>query len=292
MTRRRPITPLFAALYLLQVMLLVIWHMLSSNADRPDRIAMTILTAALTGGIDLLSAHLLRRAIDQTERAHATREAEELERSLQAYSNMAEQEARMVASISLAVEHELALARETLSCGRPGEVSAHMQAGLDLASEAYSLQHGNIVIAAVLEAQRRRCDTKGIRLNADVALPAEVGIPDIELGTMVLSLIDYIRESCEQANFGDSDKREINVRMLADLGQLVIEVEGPITKNRSTRRWGREQAFQTKGSIAVVKEISERYGGIIDLEDKGRMRRVAVMLSMNEDHASLIQADN
>ena len=277
MNRRRIISILFVALYALQLALLIYWHALASTAGSPS-IILTVLTAILAGVIDAASARFLQHAIDQTEKAHAAQAAERLERSLQEYSNMAEHEARMVSNISRAIERELESARSDLSRGEIDGAYARMQTSLDMASEAYSLQHDNIVIAAVLDAQRRQCESKGIELKAQVALPAEIGLPDIELATMVFSLIDYAQDNCEQMDRKADATPTICVRMLADLGQLVVEVKGPRPKERIARRRKGEQAIHSDGNLAVVKEMAERYNGIMEIDDGSKTCRVSVML--------------
>lgn len=194
----------------------------------------------------------------------------------------------MVANISRAIERELASAREKLSRGEVDSAYTHMQTGLDMASEAYSLQHGNIVMTAVLEAQKRQCANKGIGLNAKVVLPAELGIPDIELATMIFSLIDFARENCEALSNRVGQEPVIHIRMLTDLGQLVVDVEGPIVKKLVARRRG-DQTLYANGSIAVVREMTERYGGIMDFDDHGKTCRVSVMIPIGKGLAAQLQ---
>lgn len=277
MNRRRIISMLFVALYALQLALLIYWHALASTAGIPS-VFLTVLTAVLAGVIDAASARFLQHAINQTEKAHAAQAAEKLERSLQEYSDMAEHEARMVSNISRAIERELESARSELSRGEVDGACARMQTSLDMASEAYSLQHENIVIAAVLDAQKRQCEGKGIELKTSVALPSEVGLPDIELATMVFSLIDYAQDRCEESGETAGETPVIHVRMLTDLGQLVVEVEGPAPKERLARRRRGEQALHSDGNLAIVKEMTERYNGIMEIDDGGKTCRVSVML--------------
>jgi len=285
MNRRTQIIALFVVLFFAQVALLIYWHVGSAVPLRPADVAISALTLLVTGVVYYFSARYYLKAIKQAAAIHAMRASEDLERSLELYRTMADREEQLVRRICEAIDAELVQAQEELAQGETTEVSVHLQRSLDMASEAIAPRCQNAVIAAVLDAEDRQFSSEGIELTTKANIPAEIGIPDIEIAAVLFNLADEALANCKALIEQDpSAKPSASIRMLTDTGQLVIETESPgHTGSKKTRRNAAKSASsKTKPnwSARVIEDFVQGNGGIVEFAEGNGIARTSVMIPL------------
>ena len=284
MSRQRTIVVLAAVYYAAQMALLVYWHSLAVPEFRLLDALITLGIAAVMGFIDWWSARYLLQALSRTEQVYADDVSQQLEQSLENYRTLAEREEQRSAEIGREVEAELAQARKSLAEGRTDDVAMHLQQGLDIATSLRKPPCDNVAVAAILEAKTRECEEAGVELSTQVALPAELGLPDIEVASLLFNLIDNALHECAALRAQDAvAKPVITLHARTQAGQLFVQASNPCrpgiqapgsrTEKRDTEAlhgWGTD----------IVRTIAHNHGGIAEFTFENEVFIATVMIPL------------
>ena len=286
MNRRTLIVVIFSMLFVLQAALLFSWHLTSDKPMQASDIAVSVLTLCLTAIIYVASTRFYFMAIKRSTEAHVAREGAELEHSLELYRSIALREEQLARKVCSAIENELVLAREDLAQGDIAKADVRLQNSLDMATEAIPSRCNNVTIAAVLEAESRQCENDGVRLTTEVAVPEEIGLPDIDMAALLFSLIDRALDDCKAQRAEDpSSNPTIAVRMLTDAGQLLIEVESTRDDTSAPSRRTVQKGTSKSGydwNDKVIEGFTKGHGGIVEHSNDGKAHRTSVMIPLQD----------
>ena len=287
MSRRTQIMALFAMLFLVQMALLTYWHIESSAPLHIADVAVSGLTLLVTAVVYFISARYYLRSIKHATVLHAAHMSGKLEQSLELYRAMAEREEQVVRHICSEIDSELVQAREELAAGETDEIRAHLQRSLSMASETATPRCQNAVIAAVLDAEARQFTSEGFELITKVDIPAEIGIPDIEIAAMLFNLADEALTNCKAlSEQNPSVKPSATIRMLTNAGQLVIEAVSPSYTSPTNTKGGTSRVAPHKSTLdwsaRVIEDFARSNGGIIEFFEEGSISRMSVMIPLRD----------
>ena len=278
MNRRTLIVVIFSVLFVLQAVLLLSWHFTSDKPVQAVDVAVSVLTLALTAIIYIASTRFYFAAIKRSTEAHVAREGAKLEHSLELYRSIAAREEQLTRKVCSAIENELVLAQEDLAQGDVSKADARLQNSLNMATEAIPSRCRNVTIAAVLEAESRQCENDAVRLTSEVAVPEEIGLPDIDMAALLFSLIDRALDECRAQREADpSSNPSIAVRMLTNTGQLLIEVENTCEGSDGTDR-GSKDGYDWNDK--VIEGFTKGHGGIVEHSSDDKTHRTSVMIPL------------
>jgi hypothetical protein len=291
--RRKAIIALAVAFYLIQLALLAYSTYLSAKYGTPFSpllvVGLVVGTAAITVG---LTRYLLS-ALDRAEEAYAAELEDGIEESLASYMETVRAQEAETREIAADIARELAEAREALDDARADETDSHLRRSLELASQTARMRCPNAAVAAILDTKERQCAEAGVTLDAQVALPETLPIPDVELASIFFNLIDNALHECvalmEESGEGDgaeapAERPTITLRSRIEAGQLLVMVDNPCrTRKRGIDlRSRREQTGGRHGwGTEIVSSTAARHGGIAEFAQEGDTFSAQVMIPLN-----------
>ena len=278
----RLIIGLTCILFALQVVAIFV-----SGAGAGATSAVVSIAVALgIGLVDLFTVRYLLAAVKRTEQAYAAQVTSKLESSLASYRTETERENKLVRQIGAEINEELRAAQEALERGQLTEADSHLQASLALASKTKSTTCENVYVAAVLESKLRQCAEEGIALRAHVTIPQELPLEDVEIASVFFNLIDNALYECVSLQTDSPDNRDlaIDVRGLAQAGQLFIEVENPCHPSIDVKHHAAKRRVDTSAlhgwGTQIVEDIARKHGGVARFEEQAGSFVAQVMLPL------------
>jgi sensor histidine kinase regulating citrate/malate metabolism len=138
----------------------------------------------------------------------------------------------------------------------------------------------------VLASKARSCAEANITLDAQVALPAEMPIDDIELASVFFNLIDNALHECVAlAQEEDAPKPTITVRANTLAGQVFVEVSNPCRSGAEgkMREAGKSvDSTRTHGwGVDIVQNVAKKYHGIASFAENNGVFTAQVMLPLS-----------
>ena len=284
MNRRTRIVALFVVLFILQVALLICWHVEAGAPLRAKDVIVGLVTMIVMGVIYFFSARYYLRAIDRAVALHAAQASVELERSLELYHSMAEREERLVRQICATIEQGLAQAQEELAQGKVDEVDNCLQRSLDAASESPLPRCENAIIGAVLEAVSHQFASESVTLTARTDIPAEIDLPDIEIAAVLFNLADEAIGNCRALREADpTTEASVIMRIATEAGQLVIEAESPERAAKKARFGARKntaRAAKKSWSAKVIEDFVYSHDGFVEYAHAEGISRTSAMIPL------------
>ena len=138
-------------------------------------------------------------------------------------------------------------------------------------SQVYFVQ--NFVVNGILQDAAARAAAAQIRFEAHASLPESLGIPDGDLCSLLMNLLDNAIEAASRVP--DADKRFILFRCHLRNGFLAIHCEnsykGPLTVNPSTG-WPATQKPKSADhgfGIRQMNAVAEKYHSLLDISFTG-----------------------
>lgn len=149
----------------------------------------------------------------------------------------------------------------------------------------YQFATGNPVTDVVINDKYRKGKALGIDFQVQFCYEAGDGISVFDMGILLNNLLDNAMEACEKL---EQSQRYIRLALKRKDHFLLLEVENsfdgvikweqgsPVPASRKEKEPG---AWMEHGiGLKNVKEIAERYLGVMDIKIKGNIFRITVML--------------
>ncbi len=286
MRSRRLIIVLTILLYALQVSAIFMSGSAGTRSDWLSSIQASLLVSVAIALVDFAVVHYLLAAVKRSEAAYASNVSGRLEQSLERYRVESEQDEVSVREAGRAIEHELNEARQALQRGDVSMISPHLHASLDLASQTKTVACECIPVAAVLASKARSCAEANVTLNAQVVLPVEMPIDDIELASVFFNLIDNALHECVAlAQEEDTLEPTITVRANTLAGQVFVEVSNPCRSGAEGKlREAGKRADSTRAhgwGVDIVQNVARKYHGIASFTESSKVFTAQVMLPLS-----------
>ena len=278
----RLIIGLTGILFVLQTIAIFV----SGAGTGPLSLVVSVVITLAIGLVDLFTVRYLLAAVRRTERAYADHVSSKLESSLESYRDETEREMRLVRQIGAEINEELLAAQGALDRGQLAEADNHLQASLALASQTKTTTCDNVYVAAVLDSKLRQCAEEGVTLVANVNVPQELPLEDVEIASIFFNLIDNALYECTALRGDDAERRDlrIDVRGRVQAGQLFIEVTNPCRPGIDVRRRVAERRADTSAlhgwGTQIVRDIAHKHGGITRFEEQAGSFVAQVMLPL------------
>lgn len=128
---------------------------------------------------------------------------------------------------------------------RRGPVCEHLEAGV------------------LLELKRRECEEAGVRCLFDVQLPADAGIPALDVCSLLSNMVDNALKAASQAK---GDARFVEVKARCALGLLTVSVRNGLTEDAlspaASQGEGSRRRVDGHGwGTGILEELAGKYGG-------------------------------
>lgn len=160
----------------------------------------------------------------------------------------------------------------------------------------YQFATGNPVTDVIINDKYRKAAGAGIEFQVRFSYVPEFAIPAFDMGILLDNLLDNAIEACGRM---DGAPRYIRLNLKRKNHFLLLEVENsfdgiinweegrplPATRKQAsltTEKWAGPLAGEEHGiGLSSVKEIAERYLGVMDIKINGNVFKVTVMLQQN-----------
>lgn len=191
---------------------------------------------------------------------------------------------------------ELAEAERLLKGPHASEAMSHAQHAVDLlgGSGAGNRLCEHPVIDALLARKREACADKEIRFEAQMGVPASIGLPTPVLVAVFANALDNAIASCVRTPVDD---RFVEVRARVEAGFLVVSVRNACDGSeafagigaRSKRGIGALLDAMGDGSVSehgwgtgIMRDLAERFGGLFRARCQGGVFEVRMVLKAEE----------
>ena len=151
----------------------------------------------------------------------------------------------------------------------------------DLTTVDTVLKTGNIMVDAILNSKLSLIKSKGISVNAKAAVPAVLGISEVDLCAMIGNLLDNAMEACMRQP--ESSERYIRIFLGTMKGQLYLSVYN--STGSDIRKSGKNY-LSSKNSpshgfgLMRMDRIADKYGGYVNRQNEEGVFATEVMLPL------------
>ena len=151
------------------------------------------------------------------------------------------------------------------------------------ASQVRFTEH--FAVNAILQNAAERAENSGIHFEASAILPRELPIPDEDLCTLFMNLLDNALEGAGQDGNG---KRFIHLRTSIRNGFLAVFCENSYNGSLSTDQHGKLRSTkpepETHGfGLALMEKIAEKYKSLLDVSYTDTVFTVQTALKLPEE---------
>ncbi len=144
---------------------------------------------------------------------------------------------------------------------------------------------GNQLVSAIINSQILKAEEAGIELNFTASIPQTIGVPDMDLFSLLSNILDNAREA--ESKQPDSIKRYIEGSIIKKDNYLFIHTENhadttmdkrDILKLRTEKPNAKAHGYGTK----IIRMIAERHNGTVHFDVKNGFFSTDVMLEVKE----------
>lgn len=151
---------------------------------------------------------------------------------------------------------------------------------LSLNSEEFTLQRycNNIYVNSILSAYNKKAKNDNIETFIKVIAPSNIQFDDLELSTLFANLFENAIEACHYIN--KKQKKYIIINCDHRNSNFIIMVENSCRSNISFKN-GLPVSTKVNGGrgTQIVKQIVEKYNGMVDFSQDKNVFRVRIILS-------------
>ena len=179
------------------------------------------------------------------------------------------------------LRHHIAVMDGYLASGEYGKLHEYLQ------GYKRSLPNDNAVLFCKHESANillhyfaQQAKEKQIDFSVSVSLPEQIGAPDSVLSVLLGNLLENALEACMTVM--GTPKISVKAKMQPDA--LFIQVENTYGKEPVKGKEGRYLSSKHKGygvGLESVKNITEQYGGLLEIEAKNGWFHVSVLLNIS-----------
>lgn len=143
----------------------------------------------------------------------------------------------------------------------------------------------HFAVNAILQNAAERAENAGIRFEASAMLPRVLPIPDEDLCTLFMNLLDNALEGAEQV---ESEKRFIRLRSSIRNGFLAVFCENTYNGRLSTDQHGRLRTAKTEPEahgfgLILMENIAKKYKSLLDVSYTDTVFTVQTALKLPEE---------
>ncbi len=212
---------------------------------------------------------LLFKALRQSTQLHMTEQRRQLmESSVEAQRKRGQalaQAAEEAAHVRRELSARLLEAAELLQDRRTEDARSCMDSTPALyPPPARSCAHP--VADAILSEKLALCRREALPADCQVQIPAELPIPGAELCAVLGNLLDNAIEACRR--LPEDAPRGITVRGRVNGGFLTLRVQNPVLGGESAAPAGGTLLGRHGWGLSIVRQIAERRGGRLTVEQK------------------------
>ncbi len=198
-----------------------------------------------------------------------------------AYYTALDEKTREVRKIRHDFNNQLQTAYSVFAQGRPEEAQKHLQQlerRIEEASPVYFC--GNPILNALLWDKQKEAKARQVAFQADVRLPEETGIEQIDLCSVFSNLLDNAAEAAASC-----EKGGVSVQAYEQSGYCVVRVENTIPAETAPERKEKRTA-RGEGhgyGIPILKSICRKYGGTFRVKREAGKYQTVVTLKLGQE---------
>lgn len=139
----------------------------------------------------------------------------------------------------------------------------------------------NTIVDAILHNKIEYAHSLGIQTEVNMSVPKNINIDDIDLMRIFSNLLDNAIEGCLSDNINVNRFIIANSRIKANY--LIIKVENSKSKEQKGTQTTKKDRLNHGHGLNIVTEITKKYDGIIQIDDKGDTFIVLVSLQCDNN---------
>ena len=148
-------------------------------------------------------------------------------------------------------------------------------------SRIQSFHSGNAVVDALIGSKTALAEMNGIKVDVDMAVPAELNLTDGDLTVMIGNLYDNAIDA--NLKITDEDKRFIHIKILSDGGNLLFLFENAAYEGERSGKvdvWAttKKDSFMHGFGIQNIDRIVQMYDGYCERELKNHVFRCRIRI--------------
>ena len=256
----------------------VIFLLIYSNACTDQGIAIVSMGMLIVNFSMLYLYNLLLHSVSQKY------ETEMLRQKVQIYANQIDIILQSEEKIK-ALKHDMNNHLHTISgYMQVGEYEKAQEYVGEIAGEVSRIQSfhsGNAVVDALIGSKTALAEMNGIKVDVDMAVPAELNLTDGDLTVMIGNLYDNAIDA--NLKITDEDKRFIHIKILSDGGNLLFLFENAAYEGERSGKvdvWAttKKDSFMHGFGIQNIDRIVQMYGGYCERELKNHVFRCRIRI--------------
>lgn len=135
---------------------------------------------------------------------------------------------------------------------------------------------GNLVVDSIINYKLRNINDREINLYIDVCIPKKLEISDVDMTVVLGNLLDNAVRAVKEA-----DRKKLQITMRYNKGRLILQIENAyknIIKVQGKLQTTKKEKQGHGIGLESVREVIERYDGVIQIDCEDNMFVVAAIL--------------